>query len=94
MSFLDKFFRVDDVAEEEAMLIEQAHRVISFSQHSCYDQLMTWIETQADRPINSVDHLQMVKELARATALKEVRDHLRRQIKEAAAAIERTREAQ
>lgn len=94
MSVFDRFFTREEEPDTSKAALDQATYALSFAQHPEYEPLIQWLESEADKAFVVGDHLKMVAGVARANALKEVRDHLRRRVRNARALIERIREEQ
>ena len=85
-----RYFRDRDKEAVEATqkLIADAHAIIAFANQPYFAVFMDWLESEAMKPFSDRDHSEMLKSVARANTLGEVRRHLKQRIAQANTVIE------
>lgn len=83
-----RFFRSEE-EESEGMTLAHAHKIISFGREGYFDDFMDWLEQQADKPLETTDNISMLKSATRINTFKEIRLHLKKEIRWASDVIAR-----
>jgi hypothetical protein len=72
--------------------MEEAQQVIAFAMLPYYERYLVWLEREASKPLPIGDHMEMVKVAVRSNTLREVKEHLIREVRSARAAVSVERE--
>ena len=68
---------------------EAASEVIVFGNTAYFQKFMAYLEHEADRPIDIVDQVSMIKSAQRCNTFKEIKSHLKKQLRDAQAILDR-----
>jgi hypothetical protein len=81
-----KFFEPE---EAEGADLSECHEVVSFGNHPYFQKLMAYLERGADATIDLTDASTMLASGAKVNTFKEIKLHLKKQIRDAMAIIDR-----
>ena len=82
-----KFFENDE--EEPGTDLTECREVLEFARTLYYPKLIAYLEREADAQLVIRDNVSMIQSAARINAFKEVKAHLKRQVRDAAAMVAR-----
>ena len=69
--------------------ISECHQVIEFGNCPYFQTFLAYLEHEGDRMLEVGDQVSMIRSAARINAFKEIRAHLKKQLRDAAEVIER-----
>jgi len=91
-----RFFRrstvvsVEPAVEQESVLAEE---IVAFGALPYFAKFVAWLDAEAFRPLKIGNQLDMVQAAVRANTLREIREHLVKEIARARATLEAGRES-
>ena len=85
-----RFF--EETEEVSAADLTDCHEVIEFGKTVYYNKFMEYLERGADEPLKIGDPMTMIQSAARVNAFKEIKAHLKRQLKTAHELVEKSNE--
>ena len=84
-----RFFRPEPEEKEADVDLSDCHEVVEFARCAYYDKFMAYLERGSDTPLDLKDGSTMLVSGSRVNTFKEIRAHLRRQVREAHELIDR-----
>ncbi len=87
MSIFDRFFKDEEGVDD--LLVSKCHEVVAFGNVPYFQDFMAYLEREIDKPIAIGDQVQTIRSVERINTFKEIRAHLRRQLREAQDILDR-----
>ena len=82
----------EEEGQQRRVVLEEASQVIAFAMLPYYERYVAWLEREANKPLPIGDHMEMVKVAVRSNTLREVKEHLIREVRSARATVTAERE--
>lgn len=86
--WMERFFASEEEPDATDDAVRAASIALDFSRHAEYAVLVEWLEKEIERPVPVLgDLVGMASAVSRANTLKEVRDHMRRRVRQSEALL-------
>lgn len=87
MSIFSKFFETEDTNVESD--ISECHQIVSWAREPYFDRFLAYLERGAEAKIDTSTATSMLASAERINTFKDIRAHLKKQLRDAEAIIER-----